>query len=155
MQRGLTVIFFANFFLRQKASRMPERNTETDPGPVPNPDPLVRGMDPRIQIRIHTKISWIRNTGRSEPASTIKSAYEPASHNKTDNDIPPLKKTTARAHPRNNAYLTFRRCCYRTVGYRCTGDRKRQLLPVPSKLMHPTQYRSFVNILKTDTGNIP
>jgi hypothetical protein len=26
----------------------------------PDPDPLVRGMDPRIRIRI--KISWIRNT---------------------------------------------------------------------------------------------
>ncbi len=26
-----------------------------------DPDPLVRGMDPRI--RIHTKMSWIRNTG--------------------------------------------------------------------------------------------
>jgi hypothetical protein len=25
-----------------------------------DPDPLVRGMDPRI--RIHTKMSWIRNT---------------------------------------------------------------------------------------------
>jgi hypothetical protein len=28
----------------------------------PDPDPLVKGMDPRIQIRIHTKMSWIRNT---------------------------------------------------------------------------------------------
>jgi hypothetical protein len=28
--------------------------------PDPNPDPLVRGMDPRI--RIHPKMSWIRNT---------------------------------------------------------------------------------------------
>ncbi len=30
----------------------------------PDPDPLVRGMDPRIRIkiRIHPKISWIRNT---------------------------------------------------------------------------------------------
>jgi hypothetical protein len=28
--------------------------------PNPDPDPLVRGMDPRI--RIHTKMSWIRNT---------------------------------------------------------------------------------------------
>ncbi len=28
-----------------------------------NPDPLVRGMDPRIRIRIHPKMSWIRNTG--------------------------------------------------------------------------------------------
>ncbi len=27
----------------------------------PDPDPLVRGMDP--QIRIHTKTSWIRNSG--------------------------------------------------------------------------------------------
>jgi hypothetical protein len=31
--------------------------------PDPNPDPLVRGMDPRIRIRIHPKMSWIRNTG--------------------------------------------------------------------------------------------
>jgi hypothetical protein len=28
----------------------------------PDPDPLVRGMDPRI--RIHTKMSWIRNTAK-------------------------------------------------------------------------------------------
>jgi hypothetical protein len=27
----------------------------------PDPDPLVKGMDPRIRIRIHTKMSWIRN----------------------------------------------------------------------------------------------
>ncbi len=31
-----------------------------DPDPVP--DPLVRSMDPRIRIRIHPKMSWIRNT---------------------------------------------------------------------------------------------
>ncbi len=33
------------------------------PDPNPDPDPLVRGMDPRIQIRsrIHPKMSWIRN----------------------------------------------------------------------------------------------
>ncbi len=29
----------------------------------PDPDPLVRGMDSRIRIRIHPKMSWIRNTG--------------------------------------------------------------------------------------------
>jgi hypothetical protein len=34
--------------------------------PDPDPDPLVRGMDPRIQIRIHTKMPWIRNTGNPE-----------------------------------------------------------------------------------------
>jgi hypothetical protein len=27
----------------------------------PDPDPLARGMYPRIQIRIHPKMSWIRN----------------------------------------------------------------------------------------------
>jgi hypothetical protein len=31
--------------------------------PDPDPDPLVRGMDPRIQIRIHNTMSRIRNTG--------------------------------------------------------------------------------------------
>jgi hypothetical protein len=31
-----------------------------DSDPDRNPDPLVRGMDPRI--RIHPKMSWIRNT---------------------------------------------------------------------------------------------
>ncbi len=35
-----------------------------DPEPNPDPDPLVRGMDPRI--RIHPKMSWIRNTGGGE-----------------------------------------------------------------------------------------
>ncbi len=28
----------------------------------PDPDPLVRSMDPRIRIRIHPKMSWIWNT---------------------------------------------------------------------------------------------
>ncbi len=32
-----------------------------------DPDPLVRGMDPRIQIRIHTKMSWIRNLDSTIP----------------------------------------------------------------------------------------
>jgi hypothetical protein len=34
-----------------------------DPDPNPDPDPLDRGMDPRI--RIHPKMSWIRNTESS------------------------------------------------------------------------------------------
>jgi hypothetical protein len=29
---------------------------------IPDPDPLVRGLDPGIRIRIHPKISWICNT---------------------------------------------------------------------------------------------
>jgi hypothetical protein len=37
-------------------------------------DPLIRGMDPRIRIRIQirTKISWIRNTGRILESSKLK-----------------------------------------------------------------------------------
>ncbi len=31
----------------------------------PGPHPLDRGLDPRIRIRIHTKMSWICNTGLS------------------------------------------------------------------------------------------
>ncbi len=30
---------------------------------LPDPDPLVRDMDPRIRTRIRTKIAWIRNNG--------------------------------------------------------------------------------------------
>ncbi len=38
-----------------------------------DPDPLVRGMDPRIRIRIHSKMSWIRSTGPSNriPIATV------------------------------------------------------------------------------------
>jgi hypothetical protein len=32
---------------------------------LPYPDPLVRGMDPKIRIRIRTKMSQISNTGSS------------------------------------------------------------------------------------------
>jgi hypothetical protein len=39
------------------------RIQDPDPDPNPDPDPLVRGMDPWIRIRIHPKMSWIRNTG--------------------------------------------------------------------------------------------
>ncbi len=35
----------------------------------PDPEPLVRGMDPRIRIRIHPKISWIRNTAKNTDPS--------------------------------------------------------------------------------------
>jgi hypothetical protein len=38
------------------------RIQDPDPDPNPDPDPLVRGMDPGIRIRIHPKMSWIRNT---------------------------------------------------------------------------------------------
>ncbi len=40
----------------------PDPALDPDPYPHPNPDldPVVRGMDPRI--RIHPKMSWIRNT---------------------------------------------------------------------------------------------
>jgi hypothetical protein len=33
---------------------------------IADPDSLVSGMDSRIRIWIHTKMSWIRNTARSK-----------------------------------------------------------------------------------------
>jgi hypothetical protein len=40
--------------------------------PDPNPDPLVRGMDPRIQIRIHAQVSWIRNIAKSTARTKLQ-----------------------------------------------------------------------------------
>jgi hypothetical protein len=41
----------------------PDLNPDPNPDLNPDPDPLVRGMAPWIRIRIHPKMSWIRNTG--------------------------------------------------------------------------------------------
>jgi hypothetical protein len=48
-------------------------------GSDPDPDPLVRGMDPRIRIRIHPKMSWIRNTAMKGPKiiQSYESAFRP------------------------------------------------------------------------------
>jgi hypothetical protein len=50
-------------------------NTHLDRDPAPNPDPDLsgRGMDPRIRIRIHNKMSWIRNTGSGDDDVTLGS----------------------------------------------------------------------------------
>ncbi len=40
---------------------------------IQDPDPLVRGMDPRI--RFHPKMSWIRNTGCSSLADELAYIY--------------------------------------------------------------------------------
>jgi hypothetical protein len=47
------------------------------PDPDPDPDFLVEGMDPRIQIRIriHTKVSWIRNTAKEGALHYMEGAY--------------------------------------------------------------------------------
>jgi hypothetical protein len=47
------------------------KEQDPDPHPDPDPGPLVRGMDPRIRIRIHTKISWIRNTHVTKYANIL------------------------------------------------------------------------------------
>jgi hypothetical protein len=44
------------FLLASWRSMTKKQNTD------PHPDPLVRGMDPRIRIRFHPKMSWILNT---------------------------------------------------------------------------------------------
>ncbi len=41
-----------------------EKNRIRIQDPDPNLDTLVRGMDPRIRLRIHPKMLWIRNTGQ-------------------------------------------------------------------------------------------
>jgi hypothetical protein len=43
---------------------------------IPDPDPFVRGMDPRI--RIHTKMSWIRNTGSRQFFKPVVFIHHPA-----------------------------------------------------------------------------
>jgi hypothetical protein len=55
--------FFA--FLQPKSHLRKDR----EPNPDQDPDPVVRGMDPLIRIQIHTKMSWIRNTGIFIPFS--------------------------------------------------------------------------------------
>ncbi len=49
---------FLTFCLWKNNVNVPSKSNKQDPNP--DPDPLVRGMDPRF--RIHTKMSWIRNT---------------------------------------------------------------------------------------------
>jgi hypothetical protein len=53
-------------FVNQFFAGMLEVNDENSririQDPDPNPDPFVRSMDQRIRIRIHPKMSWIRNT---------------------------------------------------------------------------------------------
>jgi hypothetical protein len=48
-----------------------------DPHPRLEQDSLVRGMDPRVQIRIriHTKMAWIRNTGPNLSAYVVLDFY--------------------------------------------------------------------------------
>ncbi len=41
--------------------------------PDPHPDPLARGTDPRIRIRIRTKILLIPNTGLKSSHTSYKS----------------------------------------------------------------------------------
>jgi hypothetical protein len=55
-----TIVFVGILKVNDEKSRIRIQ----DPEPNPDPDPLVRGMDPRIQIPIHSKMSWIRNTAK-------------------------------------------------------------------------------------------
>ncbi len=48
-----------------------------------DPDPFVRGMDLRIRIRIHTEISWIRNTGLRADINTERHGLQPTEQGRT------------------------------------------------------------------------
>ncbi len=50
----------------------------------PNPDPLVRGMDLRIRIQIHTKMSLIRNTAYSTVFESHKNVRKVLELNSAD-----------------------------------------------------------------------
>jgi hypothetical protein len=43
---------------------------------IRDPDPLVRSMDPRIWIRIHPKMSWIRNTAQTDILVRLSRSYD-------------------------------------------------------------------------------
>jgi hypothetical protein len=53
---------------------------DPDPGSgsEPDPDTLVTSMDPRIRIRIHPKMSWIRNTAYKGPIKGVIKEQPPA-----------------------------------------------------------------------------
>jgi hypothetical protein len=70
--------FFLNCFCWHLEGQI--RNPNPDPYTHPdlNPDPLVRGMD--LRIRIHTKMSWIRNAAKfyvSHAYNLLHSQYRP------------------------------------------------------------------------------
>jgi hypothetical protein len=59
---GSKISFFPDILkVNDEYSRIRIQDPNPDPDPNLNPDPLVRGMD--LRIRIHPKMSWIRNTG--------------------------------------------------------------------------------------------
>jgi hypothetical protein len=64
------LLFFDFLSLKNDVNVPSKSNKQKNFYPEPNPDPLVRGMDPRI--RIHTKMSWIRNTDQHIPVSSVR-----------------------------------------------------------------------------------
>jgi hypothetical protein len=60
----LKIIFFGILKVNDENSRIRIQDPNT------NPDQLVRGMNPRI--RIHTKMSWTRNTEQQVPRACRK-----------------------------------------------------------------------------------
>jgi hypothetical protein len=69
--------FFADILkVNDENSRI--RIQDPDPDPNPDPDPLVRGMDPRI--RIHPKMSWIRNTACHAGQYPCHTGHVPVTH---------------------------------------------------------------------------
>jgi hypothetical protein len=67
-------------------------------------------MDPRI--RIHTKMSWIRNTGRSERKSEQTEKLENEQHGSTEQKTKFLKTTMCplvRSNRKENTFLNIER----------------------------------------------
>jgi hypothetical protein len=62
-KKTLKKLVFWHMKVQRRKSQYPDPHPDSDP--ITYPDPLVRGMDPQIRIRMHTKMSWICNIGRS------------------------------------------------------------------------------------------
>jgi hypothetical protein len=71
----LKISFFAGILkVNDENGRI--RIQDPDPDLIPDPDPLVRGMDPRIRFRIHPRMSWIRNTAEHALQANIEPALK-------------------------------------------------------------------------------
>ncbi len=57
----------------------PDPNPDMDSDPDPDMDSLFRGLDPgiRIRIRIHRKMSWIRNIAHNYRATSSSGSCVP------------------------------------------------------------------------------
>jgi hypothetical protein len=112
-----------------------------------DPDPLVRGMDPRI--RIHPKMSWIRNTGGS------RSISESGSTTATQNNADPCGTGSGSTYGSTTLHTTTRRANTELRRTKTSLHRTLNLETPHSKLSHATPKNSHIvsKLLGTVAGS--